>query len=269
LKTDLRAVETNGINSPQEHLVITLMTTLLNILTLFSLALISVAFVSYKPPQWLIHLLQRRYPDVLFCVPTDRKILALTIDDGPSPYTSEIKQILATYDFKATFFLIGSNIPDRKAILKDLFDNGHELANHAMHDEPSINLSPEELTCQLRVVEQEIAKVYKSTSIPTQQPKYFRPGSGFFNTTLRHVVKSLDYWLILGSIYPWDAQISWPRLNAWHILSSVRPGGVIVIHERKSTLEMLEIVLPQLKRREWTVTTVTELLQLAHDGKRS
>jgi peptidoglycan/xylan/chitin deacetylase (PgdA/CDA1 family) len=239
----------------------TLMTTLPAFLTIFSLVLLSASLLVYRPPLWLVAYSQRRYPDVLFYVPTDRKTLALTIDDGPSQWTSEIKRTLAAHNVKATFFLIGSNIPGREETLAELISDGHELANHAMHDEPSISLTSDELTRQIQVVDQQISKLYTSATTFPPQPKYFRPGSGFFNATIRRITKSFEYKLILGSIYPWDAQISWPRLNAWHILSSVQPGGIIVVHERKWTAEMLRILLPPLQSRGWTLTTVTGLVQ--------
>ena len=194
--------------------------------------------------------------------------MALTIDDGPSAYTSEINHLLTTYDVKATFFLVGSHIAGHENTLRDLVLSGHELGNHAMRDEPSINLPVEELACQIHIIQRQIVEIYTSAGMaPKQQPKYFRPGSGFFNTAVRHVVKDLGYRLILGSIYPWDAQISWPRLNAWHILSTVRPGSVIVIHERTWTLPMLKILLPRLKGEGWKVATVTQLLDQANAGK--
>ena len=240
------------------------MRALWTMLASFSLVSLVVALHVYKPPRWLIRLVQRRYPDVLFHVPTSSKILALSIDDGPSVYTPEIARMLAIYGAKATFFLIGSNIAGHEALLQEVITSGHELANHAMHDEPSIALSNEDLTRQIQGVEGQISAMYPSTASSPLYPKFFRPGSGFFNDAVRRVVKSLDYRIVLGSIYPWDAQISWPWLNAWHILSSVRPGGIIVIHERAPTREMLRILLPQLKRQGWTLTTVTELLTHAH-----
>ncbi|HEU4362702.1 MAG TPA: polysaccharide deacetylase family protein, partial [Mycobacterium sp.] len=36
------------------------------------------------------------------------KCVALTFDDGPSPYTPRLLRILADSDAKATFFLIGN-----------------------------------------------------------------------------------------------------------------------------------------------------------------
>jgi peptidoglycan/xylan/chitin deacetylase (PgdA/CDA1 family) len=233
-------------------------------LIVVSLSFISVIITLYRPPQSLIAHLQRRYPDAFFHQPTQtRKILALTIDDGPSEYTHAINRILTAHGARATFFIIGSNIPGRQDVLRTLLESGHELGNHAMRDEPSVKLSAEELRQQITAVERHLGHIYASANgtASRKQPKFFRPGSGFFNRSIRHIVKTLGYQIVLGSVYPWDAQIFWPRLNAWHILSSVRPGSVVVVHERQSTLEMLSIVLPKLTRMGWQVVTVSELLE--------
>ena len=218
---------------------------------------LSALYIVYRPPSALISYLQRRWPDVLFHVPTHRKILALTIDDGPSPSTTEIHQILNTYGAKATFFLIGSHIPGREDTLRDLVANGHELANHAMHDEPSFRLAQDELVKQIKSVETQIKQIYGPATTPL---RYFRPGSGFFNTAMQKTLASLDYRLVLGSIYPHDAQVSQWKLNATHILSMARPGGIIICHDREWTPAMLRVVLPKLTRRGYRIVTVTELL---------
>ncbi|KIW93819.1 uncharacterized protein Z519_05134 [Cladophialophora bantiana CBS 173.52] len=234
---------------------------------LFSLAISSLISILYKPPKWLICWLQARYPSILFYVPTDEKIVALTIDDGPSPYTLEIQRVLKAHGVKATFFVIGSRIPGREEILRELVMDGHELANHAMHDEPSVRIPPEELARQIQAVERQIEDIYASVldldlSSAVKPPRYFRPGSGFFNAGMLSLLEQpyLKYKLVLGSIYPWDAQIPWAKLNAWHILGSMTPGATIVIHDRKWTAPMLRVVLSGLKRRGWSVGTVTDLL---------
>ncbi|EXJ87874.1 hypothetical protein A1O1_04801 [Capronia coronata CBS 617.96] len=271
----------------------------------FLILLLSFLWIIYKPPLWLITHLQHRWPDVLFHVPpkpnknqTQKQILiALTIDDGPSENTPEIQALLNTHGAKATFFLIGCHIPAHKETLRQLVVNGHELANHAMHDEPSYSLSLAELTRQIQSVERQLEQVYQATAVTTavttstastasssvqpnhpssiqirttptptrpyqhsKPPKYFRPGSGFFNTSMRKLTADLHNRIVLGSIYPHDAQISSWRLNAWHILSMARAGGIIVCHDRPWTAPMLRAVLPELKRRGYRVVTVTELL---------
>lgn len=217
-------------------------------------------YLIYRPPRPLIRLLQKKFPDVLFHRPTPEKLVALTIDDAPSEYTPDILAILARYGAKATFFCIGSQIEGKEEVLKDAVRAGHELGNHAMHDEPSFKLPIPELSAQINLVDTMIQSVYESVNLPPP-PRYFRPGSGMFNKPMRDLVKSLSYRLILGSIYPHDPQIHNPKLNAWHIVSMVDRGGIIIVHDRRGyTRETLRIALPKLVQMGYKVVTVSELV---------
>ncbi|KAL2006720.1 hypothetical protein VTN00DRAFT_9388 [Thermoascus crustaceus] len=225
------------------------------------LCLIIPLYIVYKPPTFLIRYFQRRWPDVLWQVPTSKKIMALTIDDAPSEYTDEILQVLKAHGVTATFFVIGSQVPGREETLRDLVRNDNELGNHAMHDEPSRSLSDSVLVEQIRTVQKKIHDVYASEGV-NAPPNYFRPGSGFFSSRMRKVLAELGYQLVLGSVYPHDPQIPLWRVNAKHILSMLRPGAIIICHDRRSwTAPMLRKVLPEMKRRGYRVVTVTELLK--------
>ncbi|KAF1946166.1 glycoside hydrolase/deacetylase [Clathrospora elynae] len=238
-------------------------------------------YIIYKPPHLLIAYFQHRWPDVLWHVPLASgketaggekgkekdKVIALTIDDAPSEFSGDIARLLEGYGARATFFVIGGQVKGREAGLQDLVRGGHELGNHAMHDEPSRSLSPSTLTAELREVESYINGTYDAVRIP-HPPRYFRPGSGFFSTRMRQQVKELGYRIVLGSVYPHDPQIPHPAFNAKHILSMVRPGSIIICHDRRGwTVPMLMEVLPELKRRGYRVTTVSGLLEAAA-GKR-
>ncbi|KGY15625.1 hypothetical protein PABG_11278 [Paracoccidioides brasiliensis Pb03] len=106
-------------------------------------------------------------------------------------------------------------------------------------------------------VERKIERIYDSAN--TNDPV---TRCGFFTTRMRRVLATLDYRLVLGSVYPHDPQIPFWSVNAWHVLSIVRPGAIIVCHDGRSwTAPMLRRVLPVLKRRGYRVVTVTELLR--------
>lgn len=161
---------------------------------LLTLLLLSPFYIIYKPPNLLIRYFQHRWPDVLFHVPpqqkqrpsssTDQnpnpnpnpKRIALTIDDAPSPHTPEIIDLLARHDAHATFFLIGSQIPSREETLHSLLRGGHELANHAMRDEPSRALSASDLESQILSVQDSIRAAYSAVGMhePVSGRKYFR-----------------------------------------------------------------------------------------------
>lgn len=230
---------------------------------LILLLLVLPLYVIYKPPTFVVNSLQRRYPQVLFHVPTTRKIVALTIDDAPSQYTGPILDILKANSATATFFTIGGQVPGKEHKLQEILLAGSELGNHAMHDEPSINLASEILRDEINQVNSYIEDAYAATG-ENRTSHYFRPGSGIFSQRILDVAKDARYETILGSIYPHDPFIPYPRINGWHILSMLRPGAVIICHDRRSwTPTMLARVLPEIRRRGYEIVTVSELLAAA------
>jgi peptidoglycan/xylan/chitin deacetylase (PgdA/CDA1 family) len=243
--------------------------------TMFFLVFVVVAlvvpfYVIYKPPNLLIRYFQQRWPDVLWHVPASRlrtstkgaeKMIALTIDDAPSSYTREILQVLQENEAHATFFVIGGQVSGREPALESLVKAGMELGNHAMHDEPSRSLSPETLSAEVTRVEGYINGTYDAVGKP-HPPRYFRPGSGFFSTGMRAQISDMGYQMVLGSVYPHDPQIGYPAVNARHVLSMVRPGSIVICHDRREwTAPMLRKVLPELKRRGYRVVTVSGLIE--------
>ncbi|KAJ4174032.1 hypothetical protein NW754_013021 [Fusarium falciforme] len=219
------------------------------------------AYCIYKPPRFLIGWLRRKYPDVLFEETTDQKIIALSIDDAPSAHTDEIMQVLQENDAHATFFVIGSQVEGRKDKLVKLVKNGHELGNHAMHDEPSRSLSNEQLLKEVHMVKEMLTEAYAANG-KILDNNYFRPGSGLFNWRMRDVLGNQGFRITLGSVYPHDPQIPYPDTNAKHILSMAHPGAIIICHDRRSwTLPMLRTVLPELKRQGYKIVTITELVK--------
>lgn len=78
------------------------------------------------------------------------------------------------------------------------------------------------------------------------------------------MVRDLGYRLVLGSIYPHDPQIHNARINARHVLSMARPGGIIIMHDRRSySAAEIELVLGGLKKRKYRVESLGGLLGVA------
>lgn len=239
--------------------------TLTMIFVVFLVLLLGPLYIVYKPPHALIRYFQYRWPDVLWHVNTQKRLIALTIDDAPSQHTAEIMQTLRDYEAHATFFVIGSQAVTQDEMLTDMVRAGHELGNHAMHDEPSRSLSSDELLKQLEIVQGTLDRAY-DTANATQTSKFFRPGSGFFSSSMRALAVEHGFQIALGDVYPHDPQIGYAGVNARHILSMVRAGSIVICHDRRSwTVPMLKTILPELKRRGYEVVTLSQLLARA-DG---
>jgi peptidoglycan/xylan/chitin deacetylase (PgdA/CDA1 family) len=251
-------LDRNAFGTHTSSFIRKMKTPLLSLLLLLLLVLV-LAYTIYKPSTPVIRFLQWKYPDVLFHVPlpSGHKVVALTLDDAPTGETAKILDLLKLYGAKATFFVIGSQVASHPDILQRIHGEGHEIGNHAWKDEPSISLPLTELERQIKEVE---------ALLPANDSgsKYFRPGSGFFSKKLIQRAKSLGYRVVLGSIYPHDPQIHNAKINAKHVLSMVKPGGIIIMHDRRSySAEQLELVLKGLVAKEWKVESLGGLLQMA------
>ncbi|MGG1660381.1 exo-beta-N-acetylmuramidase NamZ domain-containing protein [Brevibacillus sp. NRS-1366] len=63
------------------------------------------------------------------------KVAYLTFDDGPSPITPLVLDTLKKHQVKATFFIVGRNVPGNEAILKRIISEGHAVGGHTYsHD---------------------------------------------------------------------------------------------------------------------------------------
>ena len=61
----------------------------------------------------------------------DEHKVYLTFDDGPSPSTGQILDVLKEHGIKATFFVVGKDDEDSKALYRRIVDEGHTLAMHS------------------------------------------------------------------------------------------------------------------------------------------
>ena len=55
----------------------------------------------------------------------------LTFDDGPSENTSKILDILKERNIKATFFVIGNEEEEAKALYQRIVNEGHTIGMHS------------------------------------------------------------------------------------------------------------------------------------------
>lgn len=76
--------------------------------------------------------------------PRDRKVVALTFDDGPSEYTPGFLRVLREKHAHATFFEIGQEMSHYPAAMRQILREGDEIGNHTMHhtESPVTTRSP-------------------------------------------------------------------------------------------------------------------------------
>jgi peptidoglycan/xylan/chitin deacetylase (PgdA/CDA1 family) len=200
------------------------------------------------------------HPAVVYALETGQPVVALTIDDGPhADSTPRILEVLHRHGATATFFLIADHVPGNEGLVEAIVASGHELGNHGAHDVAAVDLGPEHFERDL----------VKSDALLSRfaEPSWFRPGSGYYDDWMLEIAARHGYRVALGTVYPMDAQLPWTGLQRRFILWRTRPGAVIILHDvgdrGARTAQLLDGLLPELKRRGFRVTALSELAELS------
>ena len=219
--------------------------------------LLAIGGIFLFQPDWIVGMLAKLSPEVVYFVPTEEPVVALTIDDGPDHVTTPlILDVLKKHEARATFFVIGNRIAGNEDVMVRMVREQHELANHLTTEVPSILLDTPELERQLLASHRVIAKF--------ADVRWFRPGSGWYNGRMLALLDRHGYRCALGSVYPFDPQIPSTWFATHYVLQNVRPGSIIVLHDcgarGERTAAALATILPELSRRGLRVVTLSELL---------
>ncbi|WP_018130164.1 polysaccharide deacetylase family protein [Effusibacillus pohliae] len=208
--------------------------------------------------------------DVVWDVPTDQKVIALTFDDGPNPrYTPQILDLLKQHHAKATFFVTGLRVQKYPELAKREVLEGHELGNHTYSHPSMRQISSEKLQDELTKANQVI------NHVTGQQTHLFRPPGGHYDETIVNTAKQAGYMVVMWS---WDQDTrDWGRPGAEKIvrtvLSNIHNGDIVLFHDhggnRNQTIAALREILPELQQRGYRFVTISELLHMKETTKPS
>eukprot|EP00483_Globobulimina_turgida_P013722 UN13748 len=142
-----------------------------------------------------------------------------------------------------------------------MLNEGHEVGNHMMYDQPSIQLDEQKFRRHIFAVQSKIDSIYSRSKSHPRLNKWFRPGSGMFNSQMLSTLKELGYRLVLGNVYPSDPQLPYVKLVKAHVISRARPGAIIILHDLKHTPQALRDILHELSDNQgYEFVTLSELV---------
>ncbi len=124
--------------------------------------------------------------------------VALTFDDGPSPYTSQVLDVLRRYDVPATFFVVGVSVAAGADALKRAVREGHSVQSHTWGHPVLTRLSDSAISAELS----RASAAIKATT--GRWPTCYRPPEGVTNDRVRAVARSLG----LGDEVLWNVDPS-------------------------------------------------------------
>lgn len=194
--------------------------------------------------------------------PRDRRAIALTFDDGPSPATRAILEILEQHGAKATFFVCGLNAERYPSIVRAAAHAGHEIGNHG-YSHARLWLR------SARFVYEELAAAQRAiTAITGTPPRWFRPPYGVRWFGLREAQRRLGLTGVMWTALARDWKLPAARTVA-RLLRSARNGAVFCLHDGREldpapqvadTVEAVRLLVPALRERGYALVTVSELV---------
>jgi len=184
------------------------------------------------------------------------KCVALTFDDGPSPYTDRLLQILNQNDAKSTFFLIGNKVAANPAGAKRIADAGMEVANHTWEHPNMTTIPPEDIGSQ-------ISRANDAIQAATgQRPKLLRTAGGLINDNVLAAAKQQGMADVNWDVIPFDwMNDSDTAATRYMLMTQIKPGSVVLFHDTySSTVDLVYQFIPVLRANGYHLVTVSQLL---------
>lgn len=193
---------------------------------------------------------------------TDRKVVYLTFDDGPHPpETERVLDVLREHGARATFFLIGSKVSGNEAVLRRMLEEGHALGLHTYsHAGTFPLLSFDKMLADVNEGKRAVE------SVAGKKISLFRPPFGVTNPTIAKVIRTLGLQTVGWDVRSFDTMFckssehsckqsgysckqsehsckqsgysckqsghDWYVPVVERIMKQVRPGSVILLHDR-------------------------------------
>jgi peptidoglycan/xylan/chitin deacetylase (PgdA/CDA1 family) len=186
----------------------------------------------------------------------EAKCVALTFDDGPSPFTDRLLDVLNAKGAKATFFLIGNKVALDPPAAKRIADAGMEIGGHTWEHPNMTTIAPEEIPRQLSAATSAIAAATGTA------PTIYRPAGGLSNSAVRAEAGRQGIAEILWDVIPFDwINDSNLAATAYMLKTQIKPGSVVLLHDTySSTVDLVYQFLPVLIANGYHMVTVSHLL---------
>ncbi|HYS69252.1 MAG TPA: polysaccharide deacetylase family protein [Gemmatimonadaceae bacterium] len=191
---------------------------------------------------------------------SDRKVVALTFDDGPNPdATPLILDTLREKKVRATFFILGSHAERWPELVRRISHEGHQIGNHGYFHRKLQFKSPFYVSRDIRLG----IRAIKRAGAPA--PRYFRAPHGFRSPWTTPIASSYGERTVGWSLGVWDSDRPGVDEIVRRTLEGVEPGSIILLHDgdgynpdgdRTQTAAALPQIIDRLKEQGYEFATL-------------
>lgn len=182
----------------------------------------------------------------------DRRVW-LTIDDGPSPETHALLDLLDQHGAKATFFLVGERAAARPDDVREIARRGHGIGNHsASHPQAWFwALGPWRMAREIAATQDTLGRLSGT------RPHWFRAVVGMANPFVSAPLREHGLARVAWNARGYDGVGSAPEVTVSRIEPHLAPGAIVLLHEGGAATRSVDTLRLLLQRlRELGYTTV-------------
>ncbi len=169
-----------------------------------------------------------------------QRVIALTFDDGPGPFTPQVLAVLQRYQVPATFFEIGEEVAAYPQYSKMVAAAGFPVEDHTWNHPDLSKLSAADVASQIDMTQSEIRAVTGTT------PKCVRPPYDAWNATALSQIAALGLTTMSYSVDPKDWSLPGVPAIVNAVVGAAFPGAVVDMHDGGSDRSETVAALPQI-----------------------
>ena len=182
--------------------------------------------------------------------------MALSFDDGPTPFTDRLLKVLNDAGAKATFFMIGNKVAANPEAAKRVAEAGMEIGNHTWEHPNMTTIPAADISAQFTKANDAI------TAATGKTPTLWRPPGGLTNEAVNSIAASQGQAGILWDVIPFDwINDSDTAATRYMLMTQIKPGSVVLFHDTySSTVDLVYQFIPVLQANGYHLVTVSQLL---------
>lgn len=184
-----------------------------------------------------------------------QKYCVLTFDDGPGvDSTRRILNVLAKYNIKGTWFVLGSRVYTYQDMAKAIVNEGHEIANHSYSHPDLSTLSYEGYMSEINKTQTAIA------TVTGRNAKLLRPPYGSYTSA---IASNAGLAIALWNVDSLDWSHRYAPAIYSEVMGQLKQHSIILFHDIYGfTAEAVEMLVPKLVEMGYTFITYSQYLQL-------
>ena len=190
----------------------------------------------------------RLFSPVLSRLPTEKNVVWLTVDDGPSQETRALLDLLDRHAAKATFFLVADRAAAQPELTREILHRGHGIGNHSRsHPQAWFwALGPRRMAAEIDQAQATLR------DITGQPPRWFRAVVGMANPFVSASLKKNGLARVAWSARGFDGVRGETSAVVARIVEQLKPGAIVLLHEgapHGNNLAIAENVLQAMRER--------------------